>query len=547
MLQVRIKVPCGHQMVRRTNTVDIDTAVKILSTKKQRKYSYAVRSDSGLTADLVQHFLVCPFCKFTIPSYSGFLNRALKTNFPVEKKVPKNVIEDWGSRQLSMFDSPCANLYLNRRIFLKRNFVCPKCGRESELNYNSKEVVIEYKGKKVMLSCKVSGIEELLSLQWLSGKPITITSNIFEVITFNLRNGHTFIKLVNSSGKTISNVYDITEDTFLLASDPVSRIIETNTKVARTLKRLFSSMNGGKLPFSAAELGVKKYILMTRFIGYDRMFYDAIPYAENSCKLDGKFERIAMKLHTKRRAVKYLDDSCIPDLKSIRRLYFLNPGLLFYLPEGESLWKIIEDSNLFCRILSGKHIYEVLTDLHQRPALFEFLSDYSCQKGKTVLVKKLLDEWRPMKLYAISYCSLSDAAKREEQKSWRCRKHFSPDDRPVLRISHPLCEPDTRIKDCIIDGFRFYWLRTSLDYNTAARELNNCLSSWLGDDNPVVCIKMNEKIVAAIEVQGNTVIQLLGWNNSSIDRVKGLTDAYEKWKHKYRLTEEKDFDFDDDF
>lgn len=533
-------------MLRRKKTVDIDTAVEILSTKKQKKYTAAFRSGQGLTANLVSHVLVCPYCSHEFPAYARYINTIFKTDRLVCDRTSKDIIEKWGSKQMSMFEPPCTDLYLNNVCKPTGNFTCTKCGRESESDIRNRNVIIQYSKKTIKISCEVLGIDELLSLQWLSSGRIAVVPPLYETVTFNFRNGHTFVGLEDVDGNKVA-VRDITDEPDILGNGTTNRIITTNVKSSRILRRLFMKMIGSSLPFYGDEWTFENLVLMTRFVGYDRSFYDAVPYAENGCGLEDSFKHIASELHTKESAEKYFKNSVIPDVKSIRRIYFQAPGLLFYLLEGKLLWKAIDDPNLFCKVLGAKHIYDILSELHQRPMVSEFLLDYGHEKGKATLVKKLIDEWYPIKHYAVSYCSLSVAAKIAERKTWHLKKHFCRDEQLALHFSRPLCKPEIDIEDCKISGFDFYWLRTSRDYNKAAQPLNNCLSNWIDDNNPVVCVRKDGHIIAAIEVQNNTVVQIQGIGNASIDRVSGLPEAYKKWKCRYKLTEQEDlYEFEED-
>jgi hypothetical protein len=77
--------------------------------------------------------------------------------------------------------------------------------------------------------------------------------------------------------------------------------------------------------------------------------------------------------------------------------------------------------------------------------------------------------------------------------------------------------------------YTFKWLRTKNDYTRAGKALGNCLTSWWSSSNPVAVVMMNEKIIAALEVAGNEVIQARKEHNDSIDENSELYKTISKW------------------
>lgn len=167
----------------------------------------------------------------------------------------------------------------------------------------------------------------------------------------------------------------------------------SNLQIGRTIKRVFLERFKRELPFEKNERTPEKYILMTRFIGFDRRFYDSIPYLKGTFDIERTFQSVARKLHSMNGAYKLFKQSDLPDFKSVRRVFFSNAGLLFYLDECEKLWQAIADPNLFCDLMNHDCIFHILSILHQRPCLYKFVFDYSRLQGSKGLIKRITHEW----------------------------------------------------------------------------------------------------------------------------------------------------------
>ena len=137
--------------------------------------------------------------------------------------------------------------------------------------------------------------------------------------------------------------------------------------VNRELKNQFIKIFRGSLPFRTKELTVEQFVLMTRFIGYNCGFYNALPYAEKENLIERRFLKSAKRLHHAVKVPNIFEKTTLPKVKSIRKLLFCNPALFFYTEELEQLWKIIEDVNLFRNFITSQNIFSELAFLHKMP------------------------------------------------------------------------------------------------------------------------------------------------------------------------------------
>ena len=370
-----------------------------------------------------------------------------------------------------------------------------------------------------------------------------ISFPLSEELEFNLRNGHSSIRIKDCNSNTLL-VADITTGSVDWSCTSLYKLIDTNALIKRKLYKAFSWLYTGHIPFTADDLSPRNAVAMTRFRGFSRIFYDSIPYDLTDGMIDSSFNALAREIRTENDLPGILKRSSIPNTKSIKRTMFSNPGLFFYISELEKMWEILDGINSFLRILESRRIFFILPFLHQYPGSLSFLSDYRTVKSASCLFSLMNTRWDEISSYSTSYCSMSSTAKEKERKRWKNtkltlteRQHYSI---PIPTVS------DT-IRDCSIDGFFFEWLRTKRDYIRAGNTLNNCLKDWTPISNPVVVIKRNSRVVAAVEILDNMVIQARAAHNMAIEHNGDLYVALEKWKAQYSLIDIPDYCLLDNF
>lgn len=541
----KLLIPCGYNVEQHNETVDITTAGQILSSRKQRRYSWAIRHE--WQANLTRHVWVCPHCNAHIPAYPEYFGK--RSSF---EKTERPVVADWATLQLSLFEEPDKELHFNAP-FQSGKMVCPKCMRESERNPRSKNLVFSKKKHYLEISLELNELKDIFSLNWMSNSWLNLSFPVYESVVFNLRNGHTFLKLHDGRG-TNYTVSDITQRPNSWCNGPLYAVLDNNKVASRTLKRIFADIFGGTLPFTGAELTLDKYVLMCRFLGYSRRFYDAIPFTDNSRCIDGSFKHVAKRLHNSYNVPTIYRESSLPNAKTVRKIFFEDTGLFFYIKECERFWEILNDVNLFRELISSDSIYEILSQFHLFPGAMTFFSDYSKFKGARSLLKRLEDNLYETNLEAVMYGNLNDSAKKKERANWKKGstgrtsfededeyddEYYSPRLPQPVKYSTPFAKTDSMIAPCCIDGFSFTWLSSSVDYFETGSALHNCLRSWSRFNNPVVVVKDHNKIIAAIEVDivRRIVVQARTANNRLIETESKLGNAYEKLKKRYSVEE----------
>lgn len=558
MPRLQFNIPNGYTVTKNVRTVDLDEAVAMLCSRKRKKYVSALRPKFELVAELRKDEWVCPFCghrhaaTLMADSFEGNEDSSY-----VSKFVDKRLIKKWSTRQMSIFSRLFENLPLNPEPHIRGEQTCPKCRRTSVPFTQNRDVCVSYCDGRVEVKAEICGLDELLSLPWSTIGPITLEFPIYELVIFELCSGHTYVDIQFANGASVSR-RDITCEPCAWKKGVVYQLLCNNTVLKRTARRVFSEIIEGEVPFAKSELTPEKYILMTRFVGFGHGFYDAIPYARGTFEIEKTFADIAQRIHTVSDAVSVFDESRLPKCKSVRRIFFSNPGLIFYIRECEELWMAVGDVNHYHRLMVREDIFELLSLLHQRPILLDLVYDYAKVKGVKTMISQLLDEWRFYVEYALDYCTMNASMKLSEQKKWTQiplkRLEYADEDeldeaayyrrrnRPAL-FSIPMRRPYKPMRNCVIDGFSFEWLRSGNEYYAAGKALCNCLGSWNGMNNPVVAIRMNGETVAAVEVGRFGVMQARGDHNSDVSEVIGLGAALQKWMKKYSL---KDLRSDDD-
>ena len=271
------------------------------------------------------------------------------------------------------------------------------------------------------------------------------------------------------------------------------------------------------------------------FVDYPKSFYGYIPYELEIMNVEKSFRRIARKMNNSIYAIQLFKKSKLPQVKSVKKTFFDKLGLFFYIKEAELLWNEINDYNLFCKLMQSPAIFNALSSIHMRPGIMCFVKDYCRIKGSKSFVHRTLRSWDELAAEAIDYATMSDRLKAELQESWQTERKIGRIVRRRALYSTPMHEPDERIKDCNINGYNFFWLRTSKDYVIASNELDNCLGSWSPGDSTVVCVKKGDEYVAAIEVNDGKIIQAHGYDNCSIRSDEELYNAYKIWMKTFSL------------
>lgn len=540
VLKKSMRIPrFGFTIEEQQKTVDRDEAFEVLTPARQRKSTLAVFENDNVV--ITKHVIVCPWCGKKTPAYHN------------NQMEPHQLIDMWLAQQTSMFEKLPKTLLFNRPIEAMEKFVCPRCNMISHPSKGFIDVLFIVDRKTIKIFRKLE-LKELFQIKWGANKICITNFELYEAITFNLKNGHTYVSLEDGRGEKLK-VHDISNTkTNLYSDDPIFELINLYKPVNRELKNQFAKIFRGPLPFRTKELTVEQFLLMTEFIGYDSAFYSALPYADKRDLIERRFLKSAKRLHDAKKVPNIFEKTILPKVKSIRKIFFCNPALFFYTGELEQLWKIIEDINLFRNFITSKNIFFELAFLCKMPYLIDFYTEYKAEIGIKRLYHNFFQATNRYWLYNYVswYYLLSEYDKKIERKKWHngwlekrddfegiendmgARFSVSIPDRSSKDFRHPGLE-------CCINGYSFRRLKNSMEFLQAGKELKNCLADWQFFRNNVYGMIDNGKYVAAVEIKDNVIIQAYTYRNGDISGNHSIKQAFDIWKNRNLITERKEF------
>lgn len=183
---------------------------------------------------------------------------------PAFQPLPKKTIAMWAAGQLSMLNGYGTELPLNKPIEKPKSFACPKCGAESAPSEGMITVRFQVRKKSIAISRQLEP-PEIFRAPWFSGEISASDFPVWESVTFNFKNGHTFLSLKNDAGDPLKH-YDMTNRKINdPLSDPIWELILKYKPVYRELNRQFVKALKRPLPFQGKMEAPEQYALMTRF------------------------------------------------------------------------------------------------------------------------------------------------------------------------------------------------------------------------------------------------------------------------------------------
>lgn len=532
-----ITINKGFQIVERKYTVDAGFAAKILSSSQQYKYTQAEYKRATDTVELTRHVCICPHCGYNLPAYHHFYHDYK----PPQKLVTREFAEDWCGNIRSLFDNEDKTLILYKPQIPIKEFFCPKCNCKSVLSHKTDTVTFEQGKHTVRVKCTIDTIKDIIDIEWAPTLEI-ISLPLVESIVFNFKKGKTYFELRTPEG-VLMRVRDVSSGIPVEnQTSKLIRLINNNSFVKHKLIKYFNKMWGGKIPLTANEIDLQKFILMTNFIGYnDKSFYHNIPSDEYDFTIDPLFKKARKKLHHSDNCIELLNKSNLPKSKTIKKALFTQPAFLLYLTELEMLWQLFgKDHNLLFSFLQSQNAFANLFVMHTYPGVLEFYNDFVSEKGFYDFHKLITFFDKKACKYGIYYSAFSKAKKRLERKTWNDHTSILKSGYQCLGIDiniNNLFVTDTdehfegtEIKDQTHNGYMFSVLKTRNQCLEAGEHLKNCLRSTRFT-NPVIGVMKNGHYVAAIEVdlRDNTVVQALIYDNEEIEEDKNIFMAFKKW------------------
>ncbi len=517
---VRFSLPNGYRLIHRTRTVSLEEAAAILCTKRQRRYTSVSRGGDDRFV-LRQDAVICPFCGHRTPAYDRF-TEPKPAGYGEESRIPAPEINAWLTN-LSLFEDE-QKLILNH-VWSGDGFSCGHCKMFSPGYENSCEVELTIdKGviRFTLFNCSAG--------KDVSGYLMAVACR-GQLLHFPLRETLCFAK-----GKTWLAVFDNNDQTVMIRDISVPNkdwsrsaafnLLLRSRLARRKLAQAFAAVWGGPLPYAQAELNPGKFLELNRHRGFDRCFFDMLPFDDDG---ERSFRSASRRLRDARKLPKLYAGSGLPDKKSIRRNLFQMPYLFWYLPELRTMWKVFDNVDLFNAFLNRSVCCYFLAFLHFYPMAADFFRDCSAEKGAQGLLRILsrFDGAEKLQAYALRYSAGSEALRRTERKRWR-------EWDTVLRSSFDIfpqgVKAGIRCRDVEISGgYSIGWLREKRQFVQAGEELGNCLSHYGPDRMKAAVVRKGAAILAAVEVRGDLIVQAAGHHNLPIDRESSLWKALVQW------------------
>ncbi len=523
MKTINLQITTGYEVLEKTQTIKMRKALDLLLSGKQSEYLKAINNYNG-TATLFYSVIKCPYCSGELPIKHGS-----------NKKISSDRIIQWGSGQMTLLEDENSNLLINESSFANKTNYCPCCKKESEKANRYYDINITEKRGKITISCLLDSIDGLLNTNWSKRIELKAPFIYYETIVFNLHSGHTYVMIANPKGDIVC-IRDITENPDFIKNGILYNLILASQKLRKELKRVFKG--SAAFTFHSRLITLENLGVATRFVGYNKKFYDSIPFGVGTYKIFPGFKSIAKKLHLAKNIPDLYKQLKLPENKVARRIVFSNPGLMFYHREIKRLYSAVNNVDYFNSILLLDHICFILASINCYPVIGDFIQEAFRYETGSVVMTQIADHFYSLSVYGIRYMSMKDEVRKMERgrKSWlSLRAGDAYGDYSSVLPSLIRFESLSEMPNCKIDGYSFEWLITSSDYQKAGQVMHNYLESTY---QPTIVIKSNGTYIAAISfdvLSCNKITQAIMGNNRPVSNSVPLCEAIQKWCKKYDI------------
>ena len=517
---------------------DIEQAKEIMESSEQYNYYEVVCEKENYV--FKSSGTVCPVCSATVSAYEVLPSKPIvNTEYVIERFFDSQV--DFSSMNYS-------SLKLNRRSFESaRDFVCPYCKNRVYKSDEEREISLETIGDKAFIKVEIKTIDELINCVFSVCEEESVDllqkaeAGCKEVLTIDAASGKTFLSLEGNSGETYYS-YDLTGDFDTTKTDTCLTIIISNSDVKKYIIDFLSKFWQIEFPFNHQELNLQTIISLNMFKGFSKSFYAAIPFRLGTFETEESFP----VYKNSEEALETLKKSSILKSKQIKKCIFKNQGMFFYINELERLYKCINNTAIFIRLINMPEIYIVLYYLHTY-CIDDFLSDFCSFEDRTCKLPEYLHS-HVEKIFecAKDYSVLNPFYKKihfecgfekyinsieNEYDDYYARFRVDND----FKYSMPMSTNISSTYDGCVDKYFFKAVLSTNETYLVGKTLKNCLVNWSFGDNNVVIIYNGSSIVGAIELSRfNTYIdQAKLSHNASIEEDPRACKAFIKWAEKH--------------
>ncbi len=454
---------------------------------------------------------ICPYC--------------LSTNIILsDEEICNDTFEE--CTQLSLFDNDIKTIYSTQTD--SSYYECEHCNYNVIKSDEETNIIISYENNIIKLQHKISNIKELIDCNAFDGDLLEVAKQlpVFQSVIFDFNNHKVFSVIESSNGEPITNI-----DIDVVFMSYIDKYIEIKNCIHQSLKEIWKPYF---FPFEPYEINYDLMLLLTKYVGYtNKDFYFCIPNKLHTNTIFDTFKSIDEKLQYYNNVPSLFNCSRLPNYKSIKRILFSNPQLMYYISEIEKIWDVLGDENFLKEILECGERYYILACLHIFPNLVSFMNDFVKAKSKRIFVDLLVQDASSISSYGLFYISLREEIKDCEKKKWIGRYYLRKMrlylySEPHIMFALPMKSLNDNYKKQIRE-YTFIPIKTLAECRKAGVELDNCLVDYSCSNNPIVVVKRNNKAVAAIEVKGTHVIQAYAKDNEELTEFPVLNDAIEEY------------------
>jgi hypothetical protein len=269
-----IEVSSQYLMRNHSESVTPSEAVSVLRSAKPCFYNTAVKGDD-FSVTLIQTEVICPFCHLT---------HFLKARHSIPNKQFR-ILQEWANPQLTLLPEHNETKITLFPVNLHR-FYCPACGYSSHDEADNTVILVTQQKGKVSIRCEMKRWDRILRLSYLPQNAFSIEFPIYEQIEFNIRTGHTCIRVLTKNDRILHTV-DITNNPCMLSECELGNWFYKVERVRQMIIRAFQNVTKKDVPFDEQTITLENFVFLTRFVGYDLSFYCALPITKRQWRLMG--------------------------------------------------------------------------------------------------------------------------------------------------------------------------------------------------------------------------------------------------------------------
>ena len=409
---------------------------------------------------------------------------------------------------------------------------CPHCG------YIATSTTTQYHDYRIHSTAKSTIVTQIIlssndyvySLPYSDTNKKEISFPVFVQLVFEHDSKKTYFALSDINDEFLEEPFEVCSEKALI-NYIIGDHLSVDTPLRNKLIDIFASLfYDGAIPFDKSDITLDLLILLNTFQSYPGNFYSSIPFAGFTLRVDESFqETSAMLISNNYKDIENIyRHYSLPQKKSIRRIVFSTPALLFFAKELATI-PFQNNIDILRSLLSSDSVFAILSKLHSLPGVSLFISDLIEARGEAnawSFVKKNI----PYLEYGAALYLLSEPNKRLQmlrQKNAYFYEQFLSGITPTYSL--PIPKNKGNIQDCRVGDYYFVSPRNTFDIMQAGIELSNCLARRQYRMNQFFFVKDNNDYVAAIEVFRGEVIEAFRAENAPIKDDKNLFAAFTQW------------------